>query len=83
MSAVDATTVRAFLTRLGDRHDEAAELVLLGGSALLLLGNLRATVDIDYVGDDLQRSGLQLRARGRQPGARSADDVDDEARCGL
>jgi hypothetical protein len=34
-------------------------LVLLGGSALCLLGSDRPTLDIDYVGDDLHQDDLQ------------------------
>jgi hypothetical protein len=59
VDAVDADTVRAFLARLGTRQLEPAELMLLGGSALLLLGSGRATVDIDYVGDDLGETAFQ------------------------
>lgn len=59
MSLVDGATINSFLVALGGRQSEPAELVLLGGSALLLLGNLRTTVDIDYVGDDLQPTDFQ------------------------
>lgn len=40
-----------FLTRLGERYSNPATLYLLGGSALLLLGSLRQTLDIDYTTD--------------------------------
>lgn len=43
-----------FLQRLGSESTGAATLYLLGGSALLLLGNPRATLDVDY---DLDVSG--------------------------
>ena len=59
MEPVDAATIRKFLTRLGEVQDGAAELVLLGGSGLLLLGNPRTTADIDYVGDDLRPGPFQ------------------------
>lgn len=36
---------------MGERYSDPANLYLLGGSALLLLGNLRQTLDIDYTTD--------------------------------
>jgi hypothetical protein len=47
------------LTEVGRRYGQPAQLFLLGGSALSLLGSPRPTLDIDYVGDDLQRNELQ------------------------
>ncbi|MFN8490363.1 MAG: DUF6036 family nucleotidyltransferase [Caldilineaceae bacterium] len=47
------TEIRAFLTQLGERLEQPTDLYLLGGGALYLLGNSRATQDIDYVGNDL------------------------------
>jgi hypothetical protein len=51
MEPVTPHTLTEFLTRLGERYANPATLYLLGGSALLLLGNLRQTLDIDYTTD--------------------------------
>jgi len=51
LEPVTPNTLKQFLTRLGERYTEPATLYLLGGSALLLLGNLRQTLDIDYMTD--------------------------------
>jgi hypothetical protein len=51
MEPVTQATLTKFLTRLGERYSNPATLYLLGGSALLLLGNLRQTLDIDYTTD--------------------------------
>lgn len=48
MEPVTLTTLQTFLQRLGKRFTGAGDLYLLGGSALSLLGNPRATVDVDY-----------------------------------
>lgn len=45
--------IRVFLNQLGERLEQPTDLYLLGGGALYLLGNSRATQDIDYVGTDL------------------------------
>lgn len=59
MSELAADQIRLFLTEIGNRYKHPATLYLLGGSALLLLGNERPTLDIDYVGDDLHKNALQ------------------------
>jgi len=59
MDTVDAELVRTFLDALGARQIEPVELQILGGCALILLGNPRTTLDIDYVGDDLTRTAFQ------------------------
>lgn len=59
MAPLDADTVQAFLRTLGARQSHPAELQLLGGCALMLLGQARTTLDIDYVGDDLVQSQFQ------------------------
>jgi len=56
---MESDQIHAFLTALGDRYPYSAKLVLLGGSALCLLGSPRPTLDIDYVGDDLKKNDLQ------------------------
>jgi hypothetical protein len=51
MEPVTPETLTKFLTRLRERYPNQATLYLLGGSALLLLGNPRQTLDIDYTTD--------------------------------
>ncbi len=51
MEPINHQTLTEFLTRLGERYTDQATLYLLGGCALLLLGNLRQTMDIDYTTD--------------------------------
>jgi hypothetical protein len=51
--------ILVFLEKLGERYPYASRLVLLGGSALCLLGNPRPTLDIDYLGDDLSDDEFQ------------------------
>ena len=57
---MESDQIRAFLSALGNRYSRPAQLYLLGGSALCLLGSPRPTVDIDYVGDDLKRTPFNL-----------------------
>lgn len=59
MGHLEVAGVHAFLKELGRRHRQASTLFLLGGSALCLLGSSRPTVDIDYVGHDLEKDELQ------------------------
>ena len=40
------------------RVPPASRLILIGGSALSLLGSLRPTVDIDFIGDDIHPNEL-------------------------
>jgi hypothetical protein len=56
---LDQELIKQFLAELGRRLDHPADLFLLGGGALLLLGNARSTLDLDYVGDDLKKDELQ------------------------
>lgn len=58
-SNLDQGLVRRFLEELGRRISHPANLLLLGGSALQLLGSSRPTLDLDYVGDDLHKNDLQ------------------------
>jgi Nucleotidyltransferase of unknown function (DUF6036) len=59
MEPIDALQIRTFLAEVGKRYPQAAHLILLGGSALCLLGSSRPTLDIDYVGNDLRKNELQ------------------------
>lgn len=56
---MESDQIRAFLNALGNRYPHSAQLYLLGGSALCLLGSPRPTLDIDYIGDDLKKDDLQ------------------------
>ena len=56
---METDRIQAFLKALGVRYPYSAQLYLLGGSALCLLGSPRPTLDIDYVGDDLKKDALQ------------------------
>ena len=59
MAALTSDSIHVFLTELGYRYRQRATLILLGGSALCLLGSDRPTLDVDYVGDDLYKSEFQ------------------------
>lgn len=49
------------LTTIGERVPPASRLTLIGGSALILLGSARLTLDIDFVGDDVHPNELHLQ----------------------
>jgi hypothetical protein len=55
---VNTTDVQSILKALGERVPPGSMLTLAGGSALALLGNLRPTIDIDFVGDDIEPEPL-------------------------
>jgi hypothetical protein len=59
MAVIDRSQIEAFLMAIGQRCEPESVLFLIGGGALELLGGARPTVDIDYVGDDLQPNKLQ------------------------
>ena len=59
MAAVNRSQIEAFLTAVGERCEPISVLFLLGGGALELLGGVRPTLDLDYVGDDLNPNNLQ------------------------
>jgi hypothetical protein len=46
------------LTAIGERVPPGSRLTLLGGSALILLGSSRPTMDIDFIGDDIHPNEL-------------------------
>jgi hypothetical protein len=60
MKSMSRQTLQEFLENLGRRYPKQATLYLLGGSALLLLGSSRDTLDIDYVGDDINMDNFQV-----------------------
>jgi hypothetical protein len=55
---MDYSELENALTQLGNRLPPDSRLTLIGGSALLLLGNPRLTMDIDFIGDDIQPNKL-------------------------
>ena len=57
--------IKIVLQKIGANVPAGSELILVGGSALALLGNVRPTIDIDFIGDDvcpneLHQSILQM-----------------------
>lgn len=55
---MDYSELENALTQLGKRLPPASRLTLIGGSALLLLGSPRPTMDIDFIGDDIKPNEL-------------------------
>ena len=43
---------------MGERVPSGSQLVLIGGSAIALLGSPRLTIDIDFMGDDIHPNEL-------------------------
>ena len=43
---------------MGARLPPGAQLILIGGGALALLGSPRLTIDIDFIGDDVHPNAL-------------------------
>ena len=50
---MDHAEIQSVLRAMGERVPPASQLVLVGGSALALLGSPRLTIDIDFIGDDI------------------------------
>lgn len=55
---MDNTEIQSVLQILGERVPPSSRLLLVGGSALVLLGSPRLTIDIDFIGDDVSPSDL-------------------------
>jgi len=55
---MDNTEIQSILQSMGKRVPPSSHLVLIGGSALALLGSPRLTIDIDFVGDDVHPNKL-------------------------
>lgn len=55
---MDTKEIQSILQTLGERVPHSSHLVLVGGSAMALLGSPRLTIDIDFVGDDLHPNAL-------------------------
>ena len=49
---LDSDRIIAFLKAVGERLHAPAEIVLLGGSALSLIGSSRPTLDLDFDGEE-------------------------------
>ncbi|MFW6135966.1 MAG: DUF6036 family nucleotidyltransferase [Chloroflexota bacterium] len=75
MEPVTAAALQEFLRRLGERLHSQADLYLLGGSALCLLGNPRTTVDVDYTFE----TGMETAARFEATVAELAADMEIDA----
>jgi hypothetical protein len=55
---MDNTEIRSILQNIGARVQPNSQLILVGGSALALLGSPRLTIDIDFIGDDIHPEPL-------------------------
>lgn len=55
---MDNEEIKSVLQSMGAKVPPFSRLILLGGGALALLGNARATADIDFWGDDLRPDPL-------------------------
>ncbi len=55
---MDKEKLHSILTALGEQVPPVSRVYLIGGSALTLLGSLRQSLDVDFVGDDIQPSEL-------------------------
>jgi hypothetical protein len=55
---MDNTSIQSILRTLGEQVPPESRLVLVGGSALALLGSPRPAIDIDFVGDDVHPSEI-------------------------
>ena len=55
---MDESQIKIILNKLGQGLPPQSRLVLIGGGALTLLGNHRTTIDIDFLGDDIDPSDL-------------------------
>lgn len=52
--------IQSILEMLGKRVPASSRLLLLGGSALILLGSQRPTIDINFIGDDVSPSEFDI-----------------------
>ena len=55
---MDNAEIVTILQSLGRRLPSDSQLILVGGSALALLGSPRLTIDIDFIGDDVHPNSL-------------------------
>lgn len=59
--SISLSQIETFFQTLAERYSEPAALYLIGGGALMLLGSLRPTVDVDYVGVDIPELWSELQ----------------------
>lgn len=57
---MNSSQIQSILEMLGKRVPASSRLLLLGGSALILLGSQRPTIDIDFIGDDVSPSEFDI-----------------------
>ncbi len=55
---MDNAEIQSILQNMGARVPPSSQLILIGGSALALLGSPRLTIDIDFIGDDVHPNPL-------------------------
>lgn len=55
---MDNAEIQSILQNMGARVPPSSQLILIGGSALALLGSPRLTIDIDFIGDDVHPNAL-------------------------
>lgn len=55
---MDNAEIQSILQTMGAQVPPASRLILIGGSALSLLGSPRPTIDIDFIGDDIHPEPL-------------------------
>jgi hypothetical protein len=55
---MDNAEIQSVLQAIGTRVPPSSRLILVGGSALSLLGSPRPTIDIDFIGDDVHPEPL-------------------------
>jgi len=58
LNLLDNSEIQSILQNMGERVPPHSQLILIGGGALTLLGSLRLTIDIDFIGDDVHPSEL-------------------------
>lgn len=55
---MDHHEIQSILQSMGERVLSGSQLILIGGGALALLGSRRLTIDIDFIGDDIDPNAL-------------------------
>ena len=78
MVTLTKAEIVAFLQQLGQRYVQPAELHLIGGAALCLLGNPRTTLDLDFVGNDLPPAAERAHGTLRGELEKLADELQIE-----
>ena len=79
MEPVTSIMLKTFLQRLGERYPNPAEIYLLGGSALCLLGSPRETLDVDYTFEISLEQSQAFQAALEQLGAEMKLDLESVA----